>query len=25
VPHGHNLLWESPDETIAAIEKFVAS
>jgi lipase len=24
VPHGHNLLWESPAETIAAIEAFLA-
>jgi lipase len=23
VPHGHNLLWESPAETIAAIEAFL--
>jgi lipase len=25
VPNGHNLLWESPQETIAAIEQFLAS
>lgn len=24
VPNGHNLLWESPAETIAAVEKFLA-
>lgn len=24
VPHGHNMLWESPAETIAAIEGFLA-
>lgn len=23
VPHGHNLLWESPSETIGAIEEFL--
>lgn len=22
VPHGHNVLWESPEETIAAVERF---
>jgi lipase len=25
VPHGHNLLWESPEETIEAIEAFLAA
>jgi lipase len=25
VPNGHNLLWESPAETIAAIERFLSS
>jgi pimeloyl-ACP methyl ester carboxylesterase len=24
VPNGHNVLWESPEQTIAAIEEFVA-
>lgn len=24
VPHGHNVLWESPQETIAAVEGFLA-
>jgi lipase len=24
VPHGHNMLWESPAETIGAIERFLA-
>jgi lipase len=24
VPHGHNVLWESPVETIAAVERFLA-
>ncbi len=24
VPNGHNLLWESPEETIAAVEQFLA-
>jgi pimeloyl-ACP methyl ester carboxylesterase len=23
VPNGHNMLWESPEQTIAAIERFV--
>jgi lipase len=23
VPHGHNMLWESPEETIGAIERFL--
>ena len=25
VPHGHNMLWESPQETIAAIAEFLAA
>lgn len=25
VPHGHNVMWESPTETIAAIERFLES
>jgi hypothetical protein len=25
VPNGHNLLWESPEETISAIEDFVGA
>jgi lipase len=25
VPNGHNVLWESPDETLAAIERFLGS
>ncbi|HET7574621.1 MAG TPA: hypothetical protein VFJ99_05850, partial [Solirubrobacterales bacterium] len=25
VPNGHNMLWESPEETIGAIEGFLAS
>ena len=25
VPHGHNVLWEAPAETLAAIEKFVTA
>jgi hypothetical protein len=24
VPNGHNVLWESPEETAAAIEQFLA-
>lgn len=24
VPHGHNMLWESPEETIGAIERFLS-
>ena len=25
VPNGHNVLWESPEETISAVERFVAT
>jgi pimeloyl-ACP methyl ester carboxylesterase len=25
VPNGHNVLWESPEETISAIERFLAA
>jgi lipase len=25
VPNGHNLLWESPEETLAAVEKFLST